>query len=363
MRYLSTIIFLTISWINSTAQIKDTLNLSIKFGVDNYLFSSMIIGNAQQIFEPEPLQLGRGDTLQFVLRLKNPEINTRIKVTISCEKYINETSIEGLLTHKDSIYLIKPALNWNYEMLKEVRNAVYIEPIIKIWLNDEMITSFKGFTEIRAIDECLQAVVRHDEKLLNLIENYMAYIDENNPVVQAVLNRAINDGVIESFDGYKENKNGVLRQIAAIYYGLGTHQYFFSHGLNAVKLSPMLQINKMVNPQDFGCCKFITDSDGAILWLSVLKKIGLDGIMIKNQFGYSVGFYLEKDSDKYISISPTYASARAFPRPKRKDKVADTYKKYLESLSYLIKEDKRISDKFGIKKVLIMKESKISSIY
>ena len=365
MRYLSTIIFLTIFWFNSTAQIKDTLNLSVKFGVDNYLFSSMIIGNAQQIFESEHLQLGRGDTLQFVLRLKNPEINTKIKVTVSCDKYIDETAIEGLLTHKDSIYLIKPALNWNYEMLKEVRNAVYIEPVIKIWLNDEMITSFKGFTEIRAIDECLHAVVRHDGKLLNLMENYMAYIDENNPVVQAVLNRAINDGVIESFDGYKKDENGVLHQIAAIYYGLGTHQYFFNSAfrMNLVEISPNLRIEKIVNPQDFGCCRLVTNSDGAILWLSILKKIGLDGLVFENSFGYSVGIYLERDSDKYIGIGLTNSSAAYHPRPKKKDKVADTYKKYLESLSYLIKEDKRISDKFGIKKMLIMKESKISSIY
>lgn len=365
MRGISTAFILIFFCFNSTAQIKDTLGLTVKFGVDNYLFSSMIIGNSQQIFEPEPLQLGKGDTLQFVLRLKNPEANSRIKVTISCEKYINETTIEGLLTHKDSIYLIKPALNWNYGMLKEVRNAIFIEPVIKIWLNDEMLTSFKGFTEIRAIDECLYSVVRHDGKLFNLMENYMAYIDENNPVVQAVLNRAIDDGVIESFDGYKKDENGVLHQIAAIYYGLGTHQYFFNNAvrMNLVEISPNLKIEKITNPQDFGCCRLITNSDGAILWLSILKKIGLEGLVLENAFGYSVGIYLERDSDKYVGIGLTNSSAAYLPRPKKKEKVADTYKKYLENLSYLIKEDKRINDKYGIKKVLIMKESKITSIY
>lgn len=363
MRSISTAFILIFFCFNSTAQIKDTLGLTVKFGVDNYLFSSMIIGNSQQIFEPEPLQLGKGDTLQFVLRLKNPEANSRIKVTISCEKYINETTIEGLLTHKDSIYLIKPALNWNYGMLKEVRNAIFIEPVIKIWLNDKILTSFKGFTEIRAIDECLYSVVRHDGKLLSLMENYMAYIDENNPVVQNILNCALDDGIIEAFDGYKKDKNGVLHQIAAIYYGLGTQGHYFSHDINTIKLSPFLGIDKVVNLQDFGCCKYTTDKDGAILWLSVLKKVGIDGILIANAFGFSVGFYLEKESDMYISISPAYASFKSLPRPKRKEKAADTYKKYLESLSYLIKEDKRINDKYGIKKVLIMKESKITSIY
>ena len=63
MKGISTAFILIFFCFNLTAQIKDTLGLSVKFGVDNYLFSSMILGNSQQIFEPEPLQLGKGDTL------------------------------------------------------------------------------------------------------------------------------------------------------------------------------------------------------------------------------------------------------------------------------------------------------------
>lgn len=134
---------------------------------------------------------------------------------------------------------------------------------------------------------------------------YAAYVNENHPMIDALLQAALKHGVVDSFDGYQRGEQEVMKQVFAVW------NVFQNRGIKYSSITTPSAESERVLSQHV---RMIGDSfryqqancvDGSVLFASVFRKIGLHPLLVTIPGHCFVGFFLDDKKTKPLFIETT----------------------------------------------------------
>ncbi len=284
-------------------------------GFEGQLFPSMIIATAFNSKNPSIWATNQekqnkilGDESGPVsVLIRNEEANTFIRIEVSLGKLADTSIYEGTLLDAGSVYDIRPKINFDFDYLLSIKQPIPLNSKIVIFINGEKVDEKIYTINVRSINDAPFAVINRDaQKYLDTSWIFAAYVNENHPWIDQLLREALNTGSITSFTGYlTEQPNDVHSQVFAIWNALQRRGFQYS-----TITTPTGYSEKVFSQY----VRFFSDSilnsqanciDGTVLFASILRRIGIDPIIVLIPGHAYLGFYLDKNKQNAAYLETT----------------------------------------------------------
>ncbi len=301
--------------------------------MDRQLYPSLIIATADRRpgaddDKPSPDLLGdHYGLLGISVRATQP--GTRIKVTVRDNEVLNASTWSGTLPKGDHTYYIAPPIAYKYDALRHVRQQHPLSVQFDVEINNQSAGMQAETITLRSINDCPYSVKDTEATLSDNNKKkpdaqpkdpgmhgasdsalgwmFAAYVNEDHPVIDVLLNEALHTGLINSVDGYQDGKpEEVLRQAFAVWKVLQDRGIRYSDitttpgGGEKVTSQYVRFVEESLLHQQANCV------DGSVLFASVLRKMGLAPFLVIVPHHMYVGVSLSpRDDDDTVACIET----------------------------------------------------------
>ena len=252
------------------------------FELGENLFPSMIICTATLKDDGENDEFRIGKPWSSIgVAICPPLEDCPVKVEISGGSYVKSGIWKGILPKRGEVYRIFPTLKYDYEKLLAVRQTIPEDLTFKVTINDKAELEEVKRIQVRPINDCVYEYTDCMGNVRDVSWTFAAYVNENHPVIEKILEKTLKSGRIDSFAGYQNDKAEVKAEIAAIWETLKQSGVHYSSITTTsgedddICCQHVRLIGESINTSQANCV------DGSVLLASILRKIGLDvGLVI-----------------------------------------------------------------------------------
>jgi len=305
--------------------------------MDHQFFPSLVIATAsvrpvekedEEAKEPDPYLLGDKFGLLGV-SIKVPSANANVKITIKENDVIATTTWSGKLAEASHDYYVAPKVNYKFDHLRKVTQQIPLNVDFEVEVNGKSLGDKTETLQVRSINDCPFGVANSEETVDDEnVENgsadlgwmYAAYVNENHPYLDKILQEALATKIVNSFDGYQSNDpKEVIRQVLAIWAALQKHGIKYSSvtqtpgGSRLVNSQYVRFLEQSVNSTQANCV------DGSVLFASLLRKVGIDAFLVTHPDHMYLGFYLDQnekeDERDFVGLETTMIGAAEVDEP------------------------------------------------
>lgn len=244
------------------------------------LFPSMVISTATinlTMFDAEQMQPRSGDWWGTVgIAVCSPRKDCPVKVEIFGNAYIKPSKYRIVLPEANLVYLIYPPLRYDYDKLLQIRQTTPEDLSFKVTIDknepDEELFRF----QVRPINDCVFYYVNAEGEALDVGYFFAAYVNENHPGIEMILQDCLKAGRVDSFAGYYKTPEEVKSEIKAIWDTLAKKGIRYSSisttsGEEERLASTHIRLlGETLNNTQANC------ADGSVMFASILRKLGLD---------------------------------------------------------------------------------------
>jgi hypothetical protein len=284
--------------------------------MDHQFFPSLIIATAsvrpiddedQEAKEPDPYLLGDKFGLLGV-SIKTPTRNAEVKVTIKENDLIAPTTWIGKLAEANHDYYIAPKVNYKFDHLRRVTQQVPMNVDFEVEVNGKSLGDKTETLQIRSINDCPYGVANSEETVddenvasgsADLGWMFAAYVNENHPQLDRILQEALATKIVDSFDGYQDHDpTDVVKQVLAIWAALQKHGIQYSSVTETPGGSPLVRsqyvrfLDQSIAMTQANCV------DGTVLFASLLRKVGINPVLVAKPDHMYVAFNLNESTDE-----------------------------------------------------------------
>jgi hypothetical protein len=293
-------------------------------GWDTQLFPSFLIATAALKSDGAPsIPNELGDTHGLLgIEIVAPHANANIEVTIECEQFAEPSRFVGVLENEGETYTIQPKIKYKYDRLSQCLQATPANVTFRVVIDQTEVEEKSVTVTFRSINDCPLGVVL-GENVLDTSFTVASFVNEQHPFIDKLLREALDIGVVASFDGYQSgSEEAVLAQVYSIWDLLVQRDVRYSSITRTAADSPMIfsqnirLIEDTVNNQQANCI------DGAILMVSILRKIDIDAKLVLVPGHCYMGFYLDKENTKFVALETTLVGSEA-PEPEGVDELLE----------------------------------------
>ncbi len=159
---------------------------------------------------------------------------------------------------------------------------------------------------VHPFDEALY-FVRDGADTVDLSWIFAAYVDENDPVVDTILDQAKASGIVDRFDGY--DNDSVETQVWAIWHAISERGIRYSSADPSIQRGPHVfsqrvrLLSETWNDRSANCI------DGSVLIASVLQRIGIRSFLVLVPGHAFLGFYTDADAQHAAYVETTLLGA------------------------------------------------------
>ncbi|GAB3328544.1 hypothetical protein GCM10027299_30960 [Larkinella ripae] len=281
------------------AALKNRQRVSVVVGMEHQLFPSYLLARATMSAKTQNYRLGDGDGNVSVV-FHNPGLNTSVRVEVGATPFSEATVYEGVLQEADKDYEISPRIAWNFEKLRGLLQPTPVNFTVTTYIDNEKISHRTVVATMRSVNDCPYYWEDDETGMGDLDLNYMyvAYINEDDPVVDEVLAQALQNDIVDAFDGYQTgDKKRVDDQVFSVWYALQKRgiKYSSISTNSSTGVSPNLYsqrirtIDQTWNNRQANCV------DGMVLMASVLRSIHIDPVLVLMADHCVLGYYRDAE--------------------------------------------------------------------
>lgn len=305
--------------------------------MDHQLFPSLLIATATarpvekddaEAKTPDPYLLGERFGLVGV-SIKPVAANAKVKVTLKENDLMAASTWSGELTESGKEYFIAPKVNYKFEKLRKTTQQAPLNVSFAVELDGKSAGEKLETLQVHSINDCPFAVSNEEETLDD--ENFIAgsaeigwmfaaYVNENHPFIDKILQEALATKTANAFLGYQRNDPAeVVRQVFAIWSALQKRGIQYSSttttpgGSEVVYSQYVRFLDQSVTNTQANCV------DGSVLFASILRKISINPFLVTIPGHMYVGFYLEPDKRDFVGLETTMIGAANAADEERSD--------------------------------------------
>ena len=284
-------------------------------GWDRQLFPSYLVATAT-VRLPED-QSPEGDEQHLLgdrqgvlgVKVEAPEDGATVKVTISGDQILDESSFSGALDEKGVTYTIMPRIKYHYDALAKNKQSVPVTVTFRVEIGEEEAEEETVTLMLRSINDCPFTLTEGDRST-DISFMFAAYVNEQHPFVDKELREALNTGVIDSFAGYQSGDQAdVYRQVYALWQALSERDVRYSSitasaGESRVVSSQHVRLlDESINNAQANCV------DGSVLLASLLRKVNIEPVLVFVPGHCFLGFYLDAKGKQLELLETTLIGA------------------------------------------------------
>ena len=295
---------------------------SAEANMDHQLFPSLIIATATvrpvenddaEAEAPDPYLLGERFGLVGV-SIKAPSANAKVKVTLKENDLMSATSWSGELAEAGKDYFIAPKVNYKFERLRQVTQQMPMNVSFEIEVDGESAGEKIETLQVRSINDCPFGVSNSEETLND--ENFIAgsaalgwmfaaYVNENHPMLDKILQEALETKIVGAFRVTTHEHDETLKQVFALWSALQKRGLQYSSttttpgGSETVMSQYIRFVDQSLTNTQANCV------DGSVLFASLLRKISIEPFLVTVPGHMYVGFYLGAGKSQFIGLETT----------------------------------------------------------
>lgn len=231
----------------------------------------------------------------IAVRVKSSYANSRLRLEVAETPFFSRSVSEFVLPQAGTEYLVFPDIIWNYSALREHLQAEPVSIAITASLNKRSLGNVIHTFSVRSVNECLLGYMDARMKFHETGELFAAYVNEDNPQIDAVLREALNARIVNRFWGYQSNKPEVVdKQVYALWYVLQKRGFKYSSISNTSLSSNVVFTQRVRTFDDALASAQINCVDGSVLFASLLKAVNINPILVRIPGHMFVGYYTDR---------------------------------------------------------------------
>ena len=299
----------------------DEIEWAPEANMDRQLFPSLLIATATQrppdddeeAEEPNPYMLG--DQFGLVgVSIKAPKTNAQVTVTLKENELMAAATWSGELAEEGKDYSIAPKVNYKFDRLRKVTQQVPMNVAFEIEVDGESAGEKTETLQVRSINDCPFAVSNSEETVDD--ENvsagstemgwmFAAYVNENHPMLDKVLQEALETKIVSAFRVTTHEHDETLKQVFAVWSALQKRGIQYSSttttpGGSKTVLSQYVRfVDQSLAHTQANCV------DGSVLLASILRKISIEPFLVTVPGHMYVGFYLGAGKSQFVGLETT----------------------------------------------------------
>lgn len=317
-RYLAAAVVLSLF---PAAQVRGEFKSQV--GWDQQLFPSYLIATATVRPGDKETQNGAvlGDRRGVIgIEVTAPSDDCPITITVSGEPAFGPSTFSGTLPAEGKTYRIYPRIQYDYAALAQNKQSVPLAVKFSVQLGDEDAEEETVTATLRSINDC-PFTIGLGKDALDVSFTFAAYVNEQHPFVEKILREALDGDIVDSFTGYQSgDPQEVYRQAYALWDALSRRDVRYAD------ITVMAAENRIVSSQHV---RLIDESinnaqancvDGSVLLASLLRKIGIEPVLVFVPRHCFMGFYLDAQGSKIAFLETTLLGSSP---PEELPKVTD----------------------------------------
>lgn len=300
----------------------DEVEWTAEANMDHQLFPSLLIATAsvrpveeedKEAEAPDPYLLGERFGLVGV-SVKSPGANAKVKVTLKENELMAATSWSGELAEAEKDYFIAPKVNYKFDRLRQVTQQVPMNITFEVEVDGESAGEKAETLQVRSINDCPFAVNNSEETLND--ENFIAgsaalgwmfaaYVNENHPMLDKILQEALETKIVSAFRVTTHEHDETLKQVFAVWSALQKRGIQYSSttttpgGSETVMSQYIRFVDQTLTNTQANCV------DGSVLFASLLRKISIEPFLVTVPGHMYVGFYLGAGKSQFVGLETT----------------------------------------------------------
>ncbi len=256
----------------------------------------------------------------------SPRKDSPLKVEIFSSTYIKHSTFKIVLPEANALYLIYPPLKYEYEKLLQVGQTTPEDLTYKVTIDNKDPEEEVFRFQVRPINDCIYYYVNAEGEDLDVGYFFAAYVNENHPGIEKILQECLKSGKVESFAGYSGTPHEVSLEIKAIWETLAKKGIRYS-SINTtsgedddLSSQHVRLLGETLTNTQANCV------DGSVMLASILRKIGLNVSLVLIPGHMLISVNLDEDGKNHICIETTMMGTSSF-----EDAVEEGNQEYAES--------------------------------
>jgi hypothetical protein len=249
--------------------------------------------------------LGSGSGLVAV-RVRAHHAGERVVLGIAVPELGPAQRFGATLEQADIDYELHPPLAWDAASLHALQTAMATHMNFTLQRDDGATEEREVAISLRPLDEALY-FVRDRNDSVDLAWMFAAYVNENDPVVDAILAQARDSGLFGDAAG---DSGTAYRQAWAIWNVLSEHGIRYSNADPAIERGPHVFSQRVRFLAATWADASANCVDGSVLIASVLQRAGLRSFLVLVPGHAFVGFYTDADAQHAVYLETTLLGAR-----------------------------------------------------
>ena len=269
---------------------------------DGQLFPSAIISMASYQGELKGIIEAISRPIGFNIYSSNSNIPLRYEIESVDKKYFDKVSGSYMYLGGKQDYLCPP-IPWNYENLSKQTTTSPIAIYFRLFDESGNKVEKLETLQLRSINDCIYYYKDVDMKFM-----FSAFIQEEHKEIDNILRDALNTKMAKRWVGYQNNSKEVDEQIAAIWRVLHEKGFVYSSisetigDAGNVHSQAVRTLDNALKTSQANCV------DGTVVFASILKKIGINPIMILVPGHCFLGYYTDETNTTVKFLETTWLS-------------------------------------------------------
>ena len=287
------------------------------------LFPALVIATATMPVRSAPADRVLGDANGLIgAYVRATHANQRARLVVRVPDLARESELSVVLPEAGKRYALYPTLRWDFDRLHRVRAALPSLVELELFLDGASAGRQTRHVRLRSVNDAPYYVA--DDAPVDLNWMFAAYVNEDHPLVQRILDEALATRIVDRFDGYQSgDPERVYRQVFAIWHVLQRR------GIRYSSITRTSSVHDKVLSQHV---RFLDESwenaqancvDGSVLLASVLRKIDLDPSLVLVPGHMFVAFDLDADGRGFGFLDTTLLGAVKRERNGRSNGLTD----------------------------------------
>lgn len=228
-----------------------------------------------------------------------------VTVSVSCDEFMETSQFTCKLPEAGKSYIVNPKIRYRFDRLSKCKQATPATLTARIQLGSAEIEETSTAVVFRSVNDCpLKVIV--GEEVVDTKFTFAAFVNEQHPFVDKLLREALDLGVVNRFDGYHSGDNDlVFRQVYALWDLMVERDVRYSNitataaDSDEVASQHVRMIEETANNSQANCV------DGSVLFVSLLRKIGIDAALVLEPGHCYVVFAADEKGERLYGLETT----------------------------------------------------------
>jgi hypothetical protein len=208
---------------------------------------------------------------------------------------------------------LSPELPWNYESLRRTVQAGPQSFVATLLVDGRSQAEATLVCTVHSVNEAVSRIfVSSTGQWLDTSVCFAAFVNEDHPWINAVLQEATLNGSVRGFTGYQYGAQSAMQQAQAIWEALAARGLSYvnvatdSGSSSLVSTQYVRFLDQSVHDQGANCV------DASVLFASILRRIGLRPVLLFRPGHCFTGFYDAQEGGHLVAFETTLLGSATF---------------------------------------------------